>query len=106
MQRDIIKNQHLQYLWKIRKDDPDWPFTIKEDMCYLETTRREEALRLYENKTEEDIRGIEVGDEIYFTDGLFILEMNDEEEFGDILGYIAPSTSNDENNPEQVIFFN
>lgn len=101
-----IKTQHLQYLWKIRKDVADWPFTIKEDMCYLETKRRKEALSLYENKTEEEIRAIEVGDEIYFTDGLFIVEMNDEEEFGDILGYIAPTTSNDKNNDEQVIFFN
>lgn len=103
-ERFTATKEHLEQLWENRTKEPDWPFTIEKESNYLEITRRKEALKLYENKPEEEeIRVIEIDEDVYVTNGIFVLEINEEGELGEILGYIE---SNDENNPEQVIFFN
>ena len=102
-----ISKKHIRCLWENRKSNTEyeeWPFVINDDMSNLEITRRKEALKLYEDRIEEEIRDIAIDDNIYLTDGLMVVEVNEEQELGDIIGYIDPSIS--ENEGEQVIFFN
>jgi len=100
----MVCKKHMISMWNNKKNETDWPFKIDEDMANLEITRRKEALKLWEERMEEDeIYDMCIDDAIYLSDGLLVVEVNDEEELGDVVGYIDPNIC--ENDAEQVIFF-
>ena len=101
----MVCKEHMLSIWNKRKSEAEWPFKINGDMSDLEITRRKEALKLWQERIEEgEIYDIFIDDTIYLSDGLLVIEVIDEEELGDVVGYIDPNMC--ENDAEQVIFFN
>ena len=101
-----IKQAYLRDLWDNRDKDMS-SFCITDNMDNLEREKRATALKILKTELDDyddEISEVQINDDIYYTNGKFIVQKQGEEGFGKILGYIK--SSEDEITEENVIFFN